>query len=106
MGALLSSQGGIAVTEFLLEDDPTAETGAVDCTYTPTYLVGKVVAEEWRRNDTTLIKSIDYTYAVNKVATEVRKVFRPDGVTIAAQVTWTYTYVANKLNSATMTRDI
>jgi hypothetical protein len=105
MGAKLST-GGIGYVEFLLEDEPTAETGAVDCAYTPTYSLGKVTLEEWKRNDATLIKSIAYTYIANKVATEIRKVFALDGTTILAQVTWTYSYTGSIVTSAAMTRDV
>lgn len=92
--------------EFLLENDPIAETGATDASYAPTYSSGKVTKEEWKRNDTTLIKSIDYTYTGQKLTTEVRKVFAANGTTIVAQVTWTYSYTGNTLTSSSMTRDV
>lgn len=105
MGAKLST-GGIGYTDFLLDNEPTTNTGAVDCTYTPTYSMGKVTLEEWERDDATLIKSIAYTYTGSKVATEIRKVFALDGTTVLAQVTWTYSYTGSILTSATMTRDV
>jgi len=92
--------------EFLLDNEPIAETGATDASYTPTYTGIKVTKEEWKRNDATLIKSIDYTYTGISVTTEVRKIFAPDGSTIVAQVTWTYSYTGINLTSATMTRDV
>jgi hypothetical protein len=103
---LLTGEGGLTYTEFLLDSEPTKETGATDCTYTPTYTTGKITKEEWKRNDATLIKSIDYTYASGKVSTEVRKVFDTNGTTILAQVTWSYSYTGNNLILATMTRDV
>lgn len=97
---------GLAYRDLLLVADPIAETGAVDCTYTPTYASGKVTLEEWKRDDATLIESIAYTYSGNKVATSVRKVFANDGTTVTAQLTWTYSYSGAKLSSATMVRDV
>ena len=102
----LSSLSGVSYNEFLLDNEPTAETGAVDATYTPTYSGNKVTNEAWVRNDTTLVKNIAYTYSGNKVTTEVRKVYAADGTTIVAQVTWSYTYSGNNVSSATMTRDV
>lgn len=99
-GALLSSQGGSA--SDLLVDDPTAGTAS----YLPTYVGIRVTKEEWRRADTTLIKSIDYTYVGILVATDVRKVFASDGATIVAQATWAYAYTGLLLTSATMTRNV
>jgi len=104
MGALLSGRGG--GIEWLLENDPVAETGATDCTYTPTYAGFLITVETWKRNDTTNIKTIDYTYTANKVTTEVRKVFALDGITIVAQLTWNYVYAGNIVTSATMTRNV
>jgi prolipoprotein diacylglyceryltransferase len=103
---LLTGAGGLTYVEFLLDNDPTAETGATDCSYTPTYATGKITKEEWKRNDATLIKSIDYTYASGKVSQEVRKVFATNGTTILAQVTWSYSYTGNNLTGASMTRDV
>jgi len=103
---LLVVAGGKNYVEFLLDSDPTKETGATDCTWTPTYVGRKVAKEEWFRNDATLVKSIDYTYDGVKVVQEIRKVFDLDGETIVAQVTWSYTYSGNLFASATMTRDV
>jgi hypothetical protein len=105
-GFSLSRLAEVPYNEFLLENDPTAETGATDATYTPTYSGINVTKEEWKRNDTTLIKSIDYTYSGVNVTTEVRKVFASDGTTIVAQVTWTYSYSGITVTSATMVRDV
>ena len=71
-----------------------------------TRALGQVSKEEWKRNNGTYIKTIDYTYAVGKLATEVRKVFAADGLTVVAQVTWTYIYGGGLLTGATMTRDV
>lgn len=97
----------VDTVDFLLDCDPVGETGAVDCTYTPTYIGNLITLEEWTRNDTTLIKSIDYTYdGSDRIITEVRKVFALDGTTILGQITWNYTYAANKISGGTMTRDV
>jgi hypothetical protein len=91
---------------FLLDNEPIAETGAIDANFVVTYVGILVTKEEWRRNDATLIKSIDYTYSGIQVTQEVRKVFFMDGSTIAAQVTWSYFYTGILLTSGTMTRDV
>jgi len=103
---LLAGEGGFTYVEFLLDNEPTAETGATDCTYTPTHTLGKITKEEWKRNDTTLIKSVDYSYTGGKVTQEVRKVFAANGTTILAQVTWSYSYTGSSLTSSTMIRDV
>lgn len=96
----------IAYYEFLLDNEPIAETGATDASYIPTYSGILVTKEEWKRNDATLIKSIDYTYVAINVITEVRKVFAADGTTIVAQVTWSYVYTGVQVISATMIRNV
>jgi hypothetical protein len=98
--------GLVSYVEFLLDNEPIAETGVTDATYVPTYLEGKLVLEAWTRSDATAIKTIAYTYSGPILITEVRKVFADDGVTVVAQVTWNYNYVGNAVSSATMTRDI
>lgn len=85
----------------VLSTEPT-ET----CTYTPTYLGGLVTLEEWKRADTTLIKSVAYTYGTSRVDTEVRKVFATDGTTILAQTTVAFTYAGSVLSSASITRNV
>lgn len=107
-GAVVSliTGSGLTYAEFLLDNEPTAETGATDCTYIPAYTANKITKEEWKRNDTTLIKSIDYSYTSGKVTQEVRKVFAANGTTIVAQVTWAYSYTGMDLTSAAMTRDV
>jgi hypothetical protein len=102
----LRSGTGLTYIEFLLDCDPIDETGATDSSYTATYSGNYISLEEWKRNDTTLLKSIAYTYTGNKLTTEVRKVFAADGTTIVAQVTWSYTYTGNKLTSASMIRNV
>ena len=103
---LSAASSGVVYNDFLLDNEPIAETGTNDCVYTPTYSGINVTKEEWKRNDTTLVKSIDYTYSGITVTTEVRKVFAANGTTIVAQVTWTYTYTGINVTSATMTRDV
>lgn len=106
LSQLATGGSGITYNEFLLENGPIADTGVDDATYTPTYSGINVTKEEWKRNDATLIKSIDYTYTGINITTEVRKVFAANGTTVVAQVTWTYTYSGITLTSATMTRDV
>jgi hypothetical protein len=96
----------VAYFEFLLDNEPTAETGATDAAYTNTFSGLTITSETWKRNDATNIKTIDYTYTGNKLTTEVRKVFALDGTTIEAQVTWTYVYTGNFLTSASMVRNV
>lgn len=103
---LAATSTGLTYTEFLLDNEPTAETGATDCVYTITRTSGHVSKEEWKRNDTTLIKSIDYTYTTGRITTEIRRVFDTNGTTVLAQVTWVYTYAGGLLISATMTRNV
>jgi hypothetical protein len=102
----LSQLSGVPYIEFLLDNEPIAETGATDAAYSTTYSGNNITNETWKRNDTTNIKTIDYTYTGNKVTTEVRKVYAANGTTIVAQVTWTYTYTGNNLTSATMIRNV
>jgi hypothetical protein len=86
-----------------LQDDPDL----VGVTYTPTYTSGKVTRELWAKTSGGLsIKEIDYTYSGSKVATEVRKVFKADGVTVAAQITLTYTFSGSTVTSIAQTRDV
>jgi hypothetical protein len=87
--------------DLLLEIDPV-ET----CNYSVTQSGELVSKEEWKRLDTTLIKSIDYTYSGVNIATVVKKVFSTDGITVGAQLTITYSYVGNSVSSATIVRDI
>lgn len=102
----LRSGTGLTYIEFLLDCEPIDETGATDSSYAATYSGNSITLEEWKRNDTTLLKSIDYTFTGNKLTTEVRKVFAANGATIVAQVTWSYSYTGNKLTSATMIRNV
>lgn len=106
LSQLAAASSGVSYYEFLLDNEPIAETGATDASYTPTYSGIFVTKEEWKRNDTTLIKSIDYTYSGLNVASEVRKIFAANGTTIVAQVTWTYSYTGANLTSASMVRNV
>jgi hypothetical protein len=106
LSQLAAASSGVPYYEFLLDNEPIVETGANDCVYTPTYSGIFVTKEEWKRNDTTLIKSIDYTYTGINVTTEVRKVFAANGTTILAQVTWTHSYTGVLLTGSTMVRDV
>jgi hypothetical protein len=104
----VSTVGSVYVSylDDLLNNRPTAETGASDAAYLPTYSGNKITLETWKRNDTTLVKSIAYTYSGARLTTEIRKVFATDGITILAQVTWNYSYTGQLVTSAVMTRDI
>ena len=106
LAQLATASSGVTYNEFLLDNEPTAVTGATDASYTVAYSGNQVTSETWKRNDTTNIKTIAYTYTGIKVTSEVRKVYASDGTTIVAQVTWNYTYTGNSLTSATMTRDV
>lgn len=81
---------------LLLEQEPSRPDNNYDHTITS----GKVTQERWKRGDTTLIRSIDYTYSGSKVATEVRKVFATDGTTILGQDTRTYAYPGSAVTIA------
>ena len=87
--------------DFLLENEPDYPA----TTYTPTRTGGLVTKEEWRRADTTLLKSIDYTRTGGLVTQEVRKVFDTDGTTILAQLTVAYTRTGGIVTSQSRTRD-
>jgi hypothetical protein len=89
--------------DFLLENEPPSPTNL----YANTRAGGRVVRETWTNRGTDmLIKSIDYTRVAGKVATEVRKVFGPDGVTVRGQLTVEYSRIGGKVAAATETRDI
>lgn len=88
--------------DFLLVVEPPAP----DNDYTVTRTGSTVSQEKWSRLDTTKIKTIDYSYISGKVATEVRKVYATDGITITAQATLTYAYGMGLLNSYAWSRDI
>lgn len=102
----LTGGSGVSYTDFLLEDDPIAETGVADAQYAITRTGNLVSNETWKRANNTNIKTIDYTYVGNKITSEVRKVYAADGVTIVAQVTWTYTYSGSLINGGTMVRNV
>jgi hypothetical protein len=107
LSSLVGGAGSfVSNVDFLLDNDPVAETGTNDCVYTPTYSSGKVSVETWKRDDNTKIKDIAYTYSGAKLSTEVRKVYALDGSTVLGQVTWTYTYSGNLLSSSTMIRNV
>ena len=101
---LLVLASKIALTDFMLDNEPTQETGAIDATYTASYTGSTVTLESWSRNDTTLIKTIAYTYSGGQVATEVRTVYATDGTTVLGTATYTYSYTGSTLTSSTMTR--
>jgi hypothetical protein len=96
------SASGVSSYDFLLENEPPAPS----TTYTTTFTGNFITQERWRRLDTTLIRTIDYTYSSGRVVTEVRKVYAADGTTIDAQLTIAYTYTGNVVSSATRTRNI
>lgn len=67
---------------------------------------GQVTQETWKRQDTTLLKLIDYTRTSGLLSQEVRKVYASDGTTITGQLTVIYTRTAGQVVSATYTRDV
>ena len=104
---LAAASSAVAYTEFLLNNEPTAETGVTDAAYTVTRSAAFLVTNEtWKRSDATTIKTVDYVYTSSFVSSEVRKVFAANGTTIVAQVTWTYVYTAGFIVSSTMNRDV
>lgn len=103
LSQLATASSGVSQNDFLLDNEPVS----VGITYTPTYTGIKVTNETWKKTaGLLLVKNIDYTYTGNKVTTEVRKVYDSLGLTVVAQVTWTYTYTGNTLTSAVETRDV
>jgi len=88
----------------LLENDPSL----VGTTYTPTYGSGYISNETWTATGSGLtLKTTDYTYTLGLlVATEVRKVYAPNGITIIGQITLQYIYSGNLLSSIVQTRDL
>jgi hypothetical protein len=106
LAQLSVAASGVSYNEFLLTNPPTAETGTPDCTYTPTYVAGLITLEAYRRSDSTLVKTVDYTYTARKVTSKIVKVFAANGTTIVAQLTWTIVYTGNIVTSETATRDV
>jgi hypothetical protein len=101
LDSAVPSGGSTSNIDFLLENDPPAPANNYDFVKTS----GQVTQERWKRVDTTLIKSIDYTYSIGKVSTEVRKVFASDGTTIIGKTTRTWTYPSGQAQYA-LTRDV
>lgn len=88
---------------ILVESPPGPDT-----TYANVKDVGNhVIQELWTRTLlATLLKSVDYTYTLSRVATQVTKVFAIDGSTILAQTTSTYSYTDGFVTGIVTTRDI
>jgi len=88
----------------LLEDDP-AGFGVNESV---TYGAGnRVTNETWRRAaDSSILKTIDYTYSGNKVSQEVRKVYAENGTSVVAQKTVVYTYSGNNVTAISSSRDV
>lgn len=85
----------------MLEDEPTRP----DNTYSLTRVMGQVTQEKWVRTaDASTLKIIDYTYASGKVATEDRKVYADDGLTVLARLTCAYTYAGNLVTGVVRVR--
>jgi hypothetical protein len=88
-------------TDFLLENEPPEPNN----NYANTITAGVVTQERWRRqSDSTLIKTVDYTYSAGRVATEVRKVYAMNGTTVIGQTTRTYTHTGQGV-TWTLVRD-
>jgi hypothetical protein len=90
--------------DLLLAESPMAP----DTTYANIKNIGNhIVQETWTRTVlATKIKRVDYTYLLNRVTTEVTKVFALDGSTILAQTTDTYSYTGGFVTGIVTTRDI
>lgn len=95
----ISGGSGFTDNDFLLDNEPTKPNN----TYSNTFVSGKLTQEMWVRTaDSTLIKTIDYTYLGSKIATEIRKVYNTTGLTIVAEMTITYSYSGSILAGATI----
>ena len=93
----------VQVLDYLLENAPSSE----DSEYSAVYQSGLLTSESWSRaSDSTLWKSIDYTYLSRLLSTEVVKVFDATGLVIEAQLTKSYAYTGAVLSSVTITRDV
>jgi hypothetical protein len=92
---------------MLLGSPLVADLGAGDFSVEHTYAADLLTLEAWKRTDATLIYTLAYTYALDKIATEVAKVFATDGTTIVAQGTRSYSYTGGGLlDVVTFTRDV
>lgn len=89
---------------LLLSDAPSN----VGTTYSLTKDVNNLVTQEtWVRVlPATTLKTVDYTYVLNRVSTEVTRVYALDGFTILAQTTSTYSYADGFVSGVVTTRDI
>jgi len=87
-------------TDFLLDNEPPRPT----TNYAITRSGNVVTKEEWKRIDTTLLKSIDYTRASGVITQEDRKVFATDGTTLLGHLRVIYTFGGGQVISAEYTR--
>lgn len=69
---------------------------------------GRVIKETWIDSSSSKIfKTIDYTRgADHKVQSEVRRIFAPDGSTVVAQLTESYTRAQGRLSGSSIVRDL
>lgn len=90
--------------DVLLNESPTDP----DTTYSNVKDLGNhVVQEIWTRTLlATALKTVDYAYVLNRVVTQVTRVFALDGSTILAQTTSTYSYTDGFVTGIVTTRDI
>lgn len=101
-GILCCNGSSATSTEFLLGNDPV--TNAI---YSNTIDGIVLTQEKWMASISLFkIKVIDYSYTGLKLTTEVIKVYEDDGVTIAGQLTLTFTYTGLSLTGGTITRDV
>jgi len=91
------------LVDWLLSNEPHH----TNITYIITRSSGVVTKEEWKTTSgSVLLKSIDYTRSSGLLATEVVKVFAPDGTTVVAQQTTTYSRSGGNVTGATTVRDV
>jgi hypothetical protein len=99
---VLSAASYTTEYDFLLDNEPMY----ANFTYSNTYNGAYITSENWYSSGPTLLKNITYTYTAQLVTTEVRTIYYTDGITIVAQMTINYVYQANKVITATYTRNV
>jgi hypothetical protein len=92
---------------MLLELQLASEPVTEPLVYTNTISDGHITQELWTRSEISkLLKSIDYTYSLGLLETEVRKVYDADGTTVLAQVTISFSYSGSTVDGKIIFRDI
>lgn len=99
---IVAAGGGVNY-DLILETEPADQHFVYDIIRTG----NQVTQETWKRtSNSTLYKTIDYTYVGTRVEAEVRKIYAADGSTVVAQKTVDYIYQGNLVVKASGTRDI